>query len=269
MKMVMRSTLSYFNDLWYILNYKKNNEILSFYKCDKYEKYEKEELRLSRKKCSIYKLKLKNSIIISKQTNENSFKNEVFILSKLNHNNIIQLLDYNPYNYTMYLPYFNEGDLFTYVENNGNKLNQSKILSLFSKLIPSVKYCHSENIVHKDIKLENFVMHREMIILIDFEMSDKIENENELHKSAIPFGTPEYRSPEGRNWYFTKATDIWCLGVILYILRYLEYPNLETPKLKYNDNLDKLITDLMKKNWEERLTINELEKNLAKTIKTG
>ena len=262
MKMVIQSTLSYLSDLKYTISYKKNSEL------DKYEKFQKEKLSLS-KKCSIYKLNFKNTNIISKQTSEKNFRNEVFILSKLSHNNIIQLLDANPLNHTIYLPYYPEGDLFTYVENNGNKFDIVQVFSLFSKLIPSVKYCHSENIVHKDIKLENFVMHREMIILIDFEMSERIENENELQKSLIQFGTPQYRSPEGRNLHFTKATDIWCLGVMLYIMRYLEYPDLISVKLKYNDDLDNLITDLMKKKWEERLNITELEEKLTKTIKTN
>ena len=46
----------------------------------------------------------------------------------------------------------------------------------------------------------------------------------------------------------------------------LETKNL---KFKYDDDLDNLISDLMKKNWEERLTITELEEKLAKTIKTS
>lgn len=271
MKMVIQSAISYLTDLKYILSYKKNSETLNYdyYKLDKYEKYEKEELRLSQKKCSICKLKFKDSIIISKQTHENAFKNEVFILSKLNHNNIIQLLDVNPITFTIYLPYFQEGDLFSYIEKNGTKFNNQTILNLFNKLIPSLKYIHSQNIVHKDIKLENFVLHGDSIILIDFEMSEYIENDQELQKSVIQFGTPQYRSPEGRNWYFSKATDMWCLGIILYIMRYLEYPTLQSVTLKYNDNLDNLITDLMKKNWEERLTITELEEKLTETIKTN
>ena len=119
MKMVIKSAISYLTDLKYILSYNKNSETLNYdyYKLDKYEKYEKEELRLSQKKCSICKLKFKDSIIISKQTHEKAFSNEAYILSKLNHNNVIQLLDTNPFNYTIYLPYFHEGDLFTYVEN--------------------------------------------------------------------------------------------------------------------------------------------------------
>ena len=52
-------------------------------------------------------------------------------------------------------------------------------------------------------------------------------------------------------------------------MRYLEYPDLETLKFKYDDDLDNLITNLMKKNWEERLTITELEEKLLKTIKTS
>lgn len=272
MKMLIQSAISYLTDIKYILNYNKNRETLSyddFYKLDKYDKYEKEELNLSKKKCTICKLKFKNSIIISKQTHEKAFKNELFILSKLNHNNVIQLLDANPITYTIYLPYFKEGDLFSYIEKNGIRLDTKKIFNLFNKLIPSVKYIHSQNIVHKDIKLENFVLHGDTIILIDFEMSEYIENDQELQKSVIQFGTPQYRSPEGRNWNFSKATDMWCLGVVLYIMRYLEYPILSSVTIKYNDSLDNLITDLMKKNWEERLTITELEHKLTETIKTS
>ena len=63
MKMVIQSTLSYLSDLKYTISYKKNSEL------DKYEKFQKEKLSLS-KKCSIYKLNFKNTNIISKQTSE-------------------------------------------------------------------------------------------------------------------------------------------------------------------------------------------------------
>lgn len=79
---------------------------------------------------------------------------------------------------------------------------------------------HERNIVHRDIKPEN-------ILLIDKDLSIKIADFGlakiigEESFTATLCGTPSYVAPEilesGNRRRYTRAVDVWSLGVVLYI----------------------------------------------------
>ena len=57
-----------------------------------------------------------------------------------------------------------------------------------------IEYCHSKNIVHRDIKLENILLdHNRNVKIIDFGFAITIQPEKMLN---IFCGTPSYMAPE-------------------------------------------------------------------------
>lgn len=207
--------------------------------------------------------------IISKQSNKIFYETEVAMLKKLNHESIIKILDINPMKNTFYIPYFGEGDLFTYVSEN--EISQKEIMNIFQKLLPPIKFCHDNNIVHKDIKLENFLIYgnHSFYILIDFAMAQEEDGtKEELTTSKCKFGTAQYLSPESIHQSildgyqrFSKATDIWSLGIILYILKYKNYPfSTNNFNLCFSkpDVIDTRIQKLLTIDWKKRPSIEEL-----------
>lgn len=83
---------------------------------------------------------------------------------------------------------------------------------------------HSNNIAHRDLKLENIIIDKDKRIkIIDFGFATDWTKED---KSYLFCGTPSYMSPEiinnQKHSYF-KA-DIWALGVILYALLSGKFP---------------------------------------------
>jgi len=91
---------------------------------------------------------------------------------------------------------------------------------VFVQLFNGLKYLHERNIVHRDIKPENILLcDTDLTVkLADFGLA-KIIGEDSFTTSLC--GTPSYVAPEilepSRNRKYTRAVDMWSLGVVLYI----------------------------------------------------
>lgn len=85
----------------------------------------------------------------------------------------------------------------------------------FKQLFEAIHHCHSRNIAHRDIKLENVVVDAtSKVKLVDFGLSINL---TECNKVAVS-GTPIYLSPEiiNRTPHSNKPADIWAGAVCLY-----------------------------------------------------
>ncbi|KAH1134949.1 hypothetical protein GLYMA_05G176100v4 [Glycine max] len=96
----------------------------------------------------------------------------------------------------------------------------------FQQLISGVSYCHSMEICHRDLKLENTLLDGSSaprLKICDFGYSKS----SVLHsqpKSTV--GTPAYIAPEvlSRREYDGKVADVWSCGVTLYVMLVGAYP---------------------------------------------
>eukprot|EP00903_Cladosiphon_okamuranus_P009815 g9329.t1 len=155
-----------------------------------------------------------------------SLLREVQILRKVSHPNIIQLADV--YEDEMNLHLVTElctgGELFDRIlektESDEGRYSERDALTLVTKILSAIAYCHDEhNICHRDLKPENFLFKDRAddaeLKIIDFGLS-RFEETNVVMTTRV--GTPYYIAPEvlGRN--YTKACDLWSIGVIAYIL---------------------------------------------------
>ncbi|KAF2499311.1 lanosterol 14-alpha-demethylase [Lophium mytilinum] len=112
-----------------------------------------------------------------------------------------------------------EGELFNWIIMK-QKLTEAEARKVFIQLFQGVKYLHERNIVHRDIKPENILLtDRELHVkLADFGLA-KIIGEESFTTTLC--GTPSYVAPEilenSSHRRYTRAVDVWSLGVVLYI----------------------------------------------------
>lgn len=110
------------------------------------------------------------------------------------------------------------GELFDFISDHGY-LNEGAAVFLFRQLVEAIVYCHRMQISHRDLKPENILVNRDeaMIKLIDFGMAAYQPN-NELLRT--PCGSPHYAAPELLNNqpYDGSLSDVWSLGVVLYVM---------------------------------------------------
>ncbi|KAH8731410.1 kinase-like domain-containing protein [Phaeosphaeriaceae sp. PMI808] len=112
-----------------------------------------------------------------------------------------------------------EGELFNWIVMK-QKLTEVETRKVFVQLFQAVKYLHERNIVHRDIKPENILLTDKQlrVKLADFGLA-KIIGEESFTTTLC--GTPSYVAPEilenSNHRRYTRAVDVWSLGVVLYI----------------------------------------------------
>ena len=167
------------------------------------------------------------------------FEKEVLILSNLAHKNIIKIFNYgestvkkknNKIKNVYYIieEYIQYGELLNYIYlTKGLGENYGRII--FESLLDSIEYLHNNNIVHRDIKIDNIMLSNDLNIkLVDFGFATKAynkifdENNNILEKGKLNtfLGTPNYAAPELhlKIPYYGKSNDIFSLGVTLFVI---------------------------------------------------
>ena len=149
---------------------------------------------------------------------------EVKIMCALDHPHIVCLEEVYEGESELYLTQelCTGGDLFDRLEEQTNEsYTEEQCARLIRQIISSVSYLHSKNIIHRDLKLENFLFQDESndseLKMIDFGLS-KHFNVGELQHDMV--GTPYTVAPEvlvSKDGYNEKV-DVWAIGVITYLL---------------------------------------------------
>ena len=149
---------------------------------------------------------------------------EIEILKNLDHPDIVRIIEsFNTKNsYILITEYCEGGELFDQVKN---QLSETQIAVIFKQVLSGLAYLHSNNIVHRDLKLENILIH-------EIEKS-KTTGEDLFNIKIIDFGTARifdkkrnpqsivgssyYIAPEVLRQKYNKECDLWSVGVILYM----------------------------------------------------
>ncbi|CAO3614863.1 unnamed protein product [Cunninghamella echinulata] len=114
-------------------------------------------------------------------------------------------------------------DLYQQRQKKQEKVDEKLIKGIFLQLVQVVKWLHKHNIVHRDLKLENIMIHmnkqhQPILKVTDFGLARVIDPDSPLLTTRC--GSEEYAAPEivQSKKYDGRQTDTWALGVILYTL---------------------------------------------------
>lgn len=199
--------------------------------------------------------------ICKKIRNKRRLLKEVEIIKLLESDKTIILESYNiisNYGY-IYYEYIPGLDFYEFIKSKYFKREYSFLRVIFKQMISCIEHCHNNNIVHLDIKLENFICvnnDHNFIKLIDFEFSKKNNNKN--NNITHICGSIPYIPPEIFKYRYSFKSDIWSLACLFYALLFLEDI---FPKKKFID----MILDLKNSKYFENLK-NKLNNELPKDI---
>ncbi|RVE66715.1 hypothetical protein OJAV_G00110190 [Oryzias javanicus] len=149
-------------------------------------------------------------------------EHEVEILQALKHPNIVMLKDVfeSRSEVVLVLELISGGELFDFIAEKDNLL-EIEAIEFMKQILQGLKFMHSNNIAHFDLKPENIMLSNKEtpnpdIKLIDFGLAHHFVPGQEYKSTS---GTPQYVAPEVISYEpLSTAADMWSIGVITYIL---------------------------------------------------
>ena len=180
-------------------------------------------------------LNLENDDDIKPEVKEKYYNNEIELLKKLDHPNIVKYYKSFTENNKIYIimEYFDNGDLQSYIkalkfDQDKKDKNKGEIWNIFYQCMQGLNYLHSTGVVHRDIKPQNIFMTKNKIIKIgDFGVSAKFKDIETLKKinslKGTIAGSPSFMAPELiKNVIYDEKIDIYSMGCVFYEIIFLK-----------------------------------------------
>ncbi|KAM3826383.1 calcium/calmodulin-dependent protein kinase kinase 2 isoform 1-T1 [Vipera latastei] len=206
---------------------------------------------------------------------------EIAILKKLDHPNIVKLVEVldDPTEDHLYMVFelVKKGPVMEVP--NLKPLTEDQARFHFQDLIKGIEYLHYQKIIHRDIKPSNLLVGEDGHIKIaDFGVSNEFKGSDALLTNTV--GTPAFMAPETlsetRKIFSGKALDVWAMGITLYCFVFGQCPfmderilslhsKIKSQMLEFpdqpdiSDELKDLITQMLDKKPESRITIPEIK----------
>ena len=206
---------------------------------------------------------------------------EIAVMKEISHPQIVQLREVFFGSRTVYLvmELCQGGELHENLSQYGcNGLPEEVVAKHVADMLSSLKYLHSHGIMHRDLKLENFLLDRKNCIdssikLIDFGLSKHFSEHEIVHQMV---GSAYYTAPEVLSGNYDRRCDIWSLGVITYIMltgsppfngnsvdeihRKIQYVEINFSSKRINQcsvDAKNFVKKLLAKSSEERLSLDD------------
>ncbi len=157
------------------------------------------------------------------------FRREARVISKLKHENIVQLVDFGMLEARagFYLAMeFLEGNTLEDLLSSDRQFSLHQIYRIYRQLCSALDYIHKNGVIHRDLKPSNIFLlknreEEDKIKIIDFGIASLATEDVTLTKDNATFGTPLYMSPEqamGKLRELDGRSDLYSISVILYTL---------------------------------------------------
>lgn len=213
-------------------------------------------------------------------------REEIAIMKKLNHPNLVSLIEVldDPEEDSLYmvLEMCKKGVVMKVgLDEAAVPYSEEMCRYWFRDLILGIEYLHAQGVVHRDIKPDNLLLTEDDVLkIVDFGVSEMFEKPEDM-RTAKSAGSPAFLPPElcvaKHGDVSGTAADVWSMGVSLFCLRYGHIPfnksgvleiyeaiKTETPTMPEdeNENFRDLISRLMEKDPEQRITMPEIRVSL-------
>ena len=190
--------------------------------------------KMTKQPFAIKILRLKNA------SSREVFQSELAALTRIRHQYVIHLYEVFESKDCVYLvmELATGGELFERIKMKGH-LHEKESIRILQMVLEGVQYLHENGIAHRDLKPENLLFYHpgqdSKILITDFGFAKTKANPDDNTPYTTWCGTPEYIAPELLcKKPYTKAVDMWAIGVITYVMLSGHLPfSADTPSKLY------------------------------------
>lgn len=174
-----------------------------------------------------------------KNRTDRDFRQEFMLVHNVlgPHPNIVRYFDFHCNFRMLFMPRYH-CSLYDVFRGSDDLDDLRALRNVFLQMATALAFCHSRLVAHRDVKIENFLVERlatdtgpsiydpstTLIKLCDFEFAmqcasfdTKVDN----HCGSVFYASPELLSPHD---YSPFTSDVWALGVSLFVLSFNRYP---------------------------------------------
>jgi serine/threonine protein kinase len=229
-------------------------------------------------------IKISDTIVSKVFYNKFNYLNEVDILGKIRHPNIISICNHYTDEYqkgVIEFTYYTDGDLLSFINRNvrtkNKKFTTNKKITMFKHILKPLIYMHNNNIIHGDIKPDNIVLFNQTPIIIDFSLSiHNTQFNDDLQSNTVIYngrqGSDGYMAPEVKTNLIGTCSDVFSLGVVLYNLFTNEMPhydkttidipfkNIDMYDIPYT--IDNILHDMLQLDYTKRSSLEDIYNEL-------
>lgn len=169
---------------------------------------------------------------------------EVNAMKRLNHPSINKYQDYfqTQFLYFIIYPYFSGKPILIFLKENPQQRKLSFLKSIIKKLLQVVRYLHEQGVCHRGLDDSKIIFNGKQMLLTGFTNALTMDTASfKKHKGYPNAPTTlktQYFPPELQNKFSNEKLDIWCVGVLGYVMVTGEFPFDEDDKvggLKYSE----------------------------------
>ena len=182
------------------------------------------------------------------EESEKKIANELSILQKMDHPNILKIFEFytTPKTYNLIIELCTGGKIFEELTEKGT-LNEKSVAYIIYQLLSAINYCHKMKIIHRNLKPENILISKRekddlLYVKIGGFAIAKMNKEGIIEKKIKE--SSYYFAPEIITNNYDEKYDLWSIGVIMYLLLSGRLPFSGGNDMEINEKILKGIYDL-------------------------
>ena len=156
---------------------------------------------------------------ISAEIGAERFLREIKMAARLTHPHILPVYDSGEADGLLFYVMPNmEGRSLRELLNRERQLPLEDALRITREVASALDYAHRHQVIHRDVKPENILMHEGAALVADFGIGKAVSSGKSVTQTGMAVGTPAYMSPEqaGGETDIDGRSDLYSLGCVLY-----------------------------------------------------